>query len=117
MLIVGIIAGCAAVEPQVPAAAPTPTPAQDTGARLPQSVPLASDASPLPPPVQQLRSRWVPVRWAALAGFTQDEAALYFSPPPQLSPVLRHRLERLEAWPTRAAQQTFLLRFQELHAA
>ena len=52
-----------------------------------------------------------------LAGFTQDEAALYFSPPPQLSPVLRHRLERLEAWPTRAAQQTFLLRFQELHAA
>lgn len=52
-----------------------------------------------------------------LAGFTQDEAALYFSPPPQLSPVLRHRLERLEAWPTRAAQQTFLSRFQELQTA
>ena len=52
-----------------------------------------------------------------LAGFTQDEAALYFSPPPQLTPALRHHLESLEAWPTRVAQQRFLSRFQELHAA
>lgn len=77
LLIVGIVAGCAAVVSQDPAVAPTltpaPAPAQDTGAPLPQPVPLANDASPLPPPVQQLRSRWVPVRWAALPGFSQDD--------------------------------------------
>ena len=73
VVIVGIVAGCAAVAPQVPAAALPPIPVQDTGAGLPQSAPLASDASPLPPPVQQPRSRWVPVRWAALPGFAQDD--------------------------------------------
>jgi membrane-bound lytic murein transglycosylase A len=30
------------------------------------------DRAPLPPPILQARSRWVPVRWADLPGFEQD---------------------------------------------
>ena len=57
-----------------------------------------------------------------LAGFTLEEAALYFTAPPitgpgALDPATFARLERLEAWPTGAAQQAFLERFQELHGA
>jgi uncharacterized protein len=52
-----------------------------------------------------------------LAGFTQAEVALYFTPPNSISADLTRRLERLEAWPTRAAQQAFLVRFQALHIA
>lgn len=52
-----------------------------------------------------------------LAGFGLDEAALYFDPPGVLPDDLRRRLERLAAWPTGAAQQAFLERFQELHGA
>jgi uncharacterized protein len=52
-----------------------------------------------------------------LAGFSLDEAALYFPLHAAVEPGLRHRLERLEAWSTRAAQQAFLSRFQDLRAA
>jgi membrane-bound lytic murein transglycosylase A len=30
------------------------------------------DSTPLPPPIQQSKSRWVPVRWAELPGFNDD---------------------------------------------
>jgi membrane-bound lytic murein transglycosylase A len=30
------------------------------------------DRAPLPPPILQAKSRWVPVRWAELPGFEQD---------------------------------------------
>jgi membrane-bound lytic murein transglycosylase A len=33
------------------------------------------DGAPLPPPIQQSKSRWVPVRWADLPGFADDCAA------------------------------------------
>jgi uncharacterized protein len=54
-----------------------------------------------------------------LAGFSLDEAAQYFAPPPvtgpgALSSELRRKLERLEALPTNAAQHAFLSRFREL---
>ncbi len=52
-----------------------------------------------------------------LAGFALDEAALYFPHHAAVAPGLRQRLERLEAWPTRAAQQAFLSRFQHLSDA
>lgn len=60
MLLAALLAGCAGVpaptEPSPPAA---PLPAPD-------------DTAPLPPPIQQAKSRWVPVRWAELPGFDTD---------------------------------------------
>lgn len=50
-----------------------------------------------------------------LAGFSREEAALYFPLHATVAPELRQRLERLEAWTTRAAQHAFLSRFQHLH--
>lgn len=56
-----------------------------------------------------------------LAGFTPEEAELYFTPPPRsgigtLNSGLQARLEHLEAWPTAKAQQAFLGKFRELSA-
>ena len=33
---------------------------------------LPGDTGPLPPPLSQPKSRWTPVRWAELPGFTED---------------------------------------------
>ena len=49
-----------------------------------------------------------------LAGFSRAEADRYFAGPlaaPHAPPAL---LDQLDAWPTRAAQQAFLVRFHEL---
>lgn len=49
-----------------------------------------------------------------LAGFTPQEALLYFEPPTHLSPQMQTRLEQLSAWPVHAAQHGFLARFAHL---
>ncbi len=54
-----MLASCATSPPPV---APEPAPAQAAD----------DDSAPLPPPILQARSRWVPVRWAELPGFEQD---------------------------------------------
>ena len=33
---------------------------------------LPGDTGPLPPPLSQPKSRWTPVRWVELPGFTED---------------------------------------------
>lgn len=66
-----MLAACASVPldeppPARPAAAPTPgTPA----AQVPQAPP---DAAPLPGAIVQGKSRWQPVHWAELPGFSDD---------------------------------------------
>ena len=65
-LIVGTLAACStppAPGPTRPAPLPTPSPG---------GVTLPGDTGPLPPPIAQPKSRWVPVRWAELPGFTED---------------------------------------------
>ena len=66
--IVGTLASCALRKPPPPVPAPPP-PAE---APLP---PLGAtpDTAPLGPAIQRARSRWVPVRWADLPGFEQDD--------------------------------------------
>ena len=67
-LIVGTLAACStppAPSPSRPGLMPPPLPS--TGA-----VVLPGDTGPLPPPMAQAKSRWIPVRWAELPGFTQD---------------------------------------------
>lgn len=60
-LIVGTLAGCAL------------TPAPAPGDRAPVAGASApDDLAPLPPPLQQPKSRWVPVRWTELPGFEAD---------------------------------------------
>lgn len=49
-----------------------------------------------------------------LAGFTEEEARLYFGDPGQLGSSLAARLDRLAASPTDAAEAGFLARFREL---
>lgn len=65
VLIVGMLAACGSAPPlpvpEVPAAAP---PAAASG--------LPDDTAPLPPAITQGKSRWQPVRWASLPGFTED---------------------------------------------
>jgi membrane-bound lytic murein transglycosylase A len=61
--IVGMLAGCASV----------PLPPADEVTRPAASGPAgALDQAPLPPPLVQGKSRWQPVRWAELPGFTED---------------------------------------------
>jgi len=59
-----LLAGCASVpaptEPSPPPAAPLQLPGD------------ATDTAPLPPLIQQAKSRWVPVRWAELPGLDAD---------------------------------------------
>jgi len=65
--IVGTLAGCAggpARAPEAPVAPASPAPAA-----VPE---LAGDTGPLPPPIQQVKSRWTAVRWAELPGFADD---------------------------------------------
>ncbi|MGE5267669.1 MAG: YfbR-like 5'-deoxynucleotidase [Deltaproteobacteria bacterium] len=50
-----------------------------------------------------------------LAGFTEDEARLYFGEPGGLSRALADRLDRLTASPTEVAERQFLERFEILH--
>lgn len=50
-----------------------------------------------------------------LAGFTEDEARLYFGEPDGLSPALASRLDRLTASPTEDAEGQFLERFARLY--
>lgn len=65
-LIVGTLAACSTPpSPSRPGAIPAPLP-------QPGAVALPGDNGPLPPPLSQPKSRWVPVRWAELPGFTDD---------------------------------------------
>jgi membrane-bound lytic murein transglycosylase A len=66
VLIVGTLAGCGSPPPLPPEPAPVQT-SQTTAPALPPD-----DSAPLPPPIQQSKSRWVPVRWADLPGFNED---------------------------------------------
>ena len=66
VLIVGTLAGCGSPPPLAPEPAPTQAP-QATAPALPPD-----DGAPLPPAIQQSKSRWVPVRWADLPGFADD---------------------------------------------
>ncbi|MCW5260775.1 transglycosylase [Verminephrobacter eiseniae] len=62
-LIVGTLAACS-----------TPTPPGPGPAR-PETIPPAlppDDTAPLPAPMAQPKSRWIPVRWAELPGFAED---------------------------------------------
>jgi hypothetical protein len=52
-----------------------------------------------------------------LAGFSEDEARLYFGEPDGLSPALARKLEHLTASPTEEAERTFLDRFEALYRA
>ena len=63
-LIVGTLAACSSA-PDVDTA---PEPPLSTRA----PVALPGDAGPLPPARMQPKSRWVPVRWAELPGFSDD---------------------------------------------
>ena len=63
--IVGTLWGCASAPPYNPAP-PAATTVAPSG-RLPD------DTAPLPPVLQHGKSRWVPVRWAELPGFTDDK--------------------------------------------
>ena len=51
-------------------AAPSSPPAAPAQAGVPGVLP--PDTSPLPAPIVQAKSRWVPVRWAELPGFAED---------------------------------------------
>ena len=59
--IVGMLASCASRAPQTPTAPPVPGSAPDT-----------TTMAPVPGPVAHPKSRWVPVRWADLPGFSED---------------------------------------------
>jgi membrane-bound lytic murein transglycosylase A len=70
--IVGTLAACTSVPlPPEPPAAPTGVPAAPPTAP-PPSAAWPDDSGPLPPPMQQGKSRWVPVRWAELPGLAGD---------------------------------------------
>ena len=64
--IVGMLVACSSPLPQSPQIPQGPAP----------SVPTApADGAPLPPALQQAKSRWVPVRWAELPGWEADRPA------------------------------------------
>lgn len=60
-----MLASCAVKPPAPPPPAPPSEPAPPTGD--------VADSAPLGPALQRARSRWVPVRWAELPGFEQDQ--------------------------------------------
>lgn len=71
-LIVGTLAACStppAPYPSRPAPLPAPTPAAPSA---PGAAWQPDDSGPLPPPLAQPKSRWVPVRWSELPGVTED---------------------------------------------
>ncbi|HQD14358.1 MAG TPA: transglycosylase, partial [Ottowia sp.] len=65
---VALLASCAQRPPPAPSTAPPAEPG------LPPAGPVA-DTAPLGPAIERARSRWVPVRWAELPGFEQDDTA------------------------------------------
>ena len=65
--IVGTLASCAVKPPASTPAVPSAEPALPTGPVI--------DSVPIGPAIQRARSRWVPVRWAELPGFEQDNTA------------------------------------------
>ncbi|WP_422844547.1 murein transglycosylase A [Acidovorax sp. M2(2025)] len=66
-LIVGTLAACSTPP------APAPSRPGAIGVRPPPaSTPVPGDTGPLPAPMAQAKSRWVPVRWAELPGFADD---------------------------------------------
>lgn len=69
--IVGTLASCSSVPLQDSGPSPAPLPAPATTAPG-TSASLPPDTAPLPPPIQQAKSRWTPVRWAELPGFADD---------------------------------------------
>lgn len=55
------------------ASPPRPAPPAPPGAvLLPLPTQRPDDVGPLPPPMQQAKSRWTPVRWVELPGFEED---------------------------------------------
>ena len=67
-----LLTSCAS--PPMPSAPPAPSvppPAIATEPALPGGRP--GDSGPLPPALSQNKSRWVPVRWADLPGFEEDQ--------------------------------------------
>lgn len=61
--IVGTLAACTSVP------LPPPEPTLPAAPAVPQA---PDDAAPLPPPLVQGKSRWMPVRWSELPGFAED---------------------------------------------
>ncbi len=74
-LIVGTLAACAnrpVPSPSLPTViAPVIPPDAAPGSSAGNAA-LPADVHALPPPISQPKSRWVPVRWAELPGFTED---------------------------------------------
>ena len=67
-----LLAACASPPmPPTPSVPPPVSPAIATESPLPGSRP--GDNGPLPPALSQGKSRWVPVRWAELPGFEEDQ--------------------------------------------
>ena len=68
-----MLASCGTVSllPSQPSPAGPPGAPPPAGA-LPGSESLPADTAPLPPPITQGKSRWVPVRWQELPGFADD---------------------------------------------
>ena len=67
-----LLAACASAPmPSTPSVPPLVSPAIATESPLPGSRP--GDSGPLPPALSQGKSRWVPVRWAELPGFEEDQ--------------------------------------------
>ena len=62
-----LLASCASVSPLPPSPSPSLSTVPAAGADL-----LPPDTAPLPPPLTQGKSRWVPVRWHELPGFADD---------------------------------------------
>ncbi|MDD2546051.1 MAG: MltA domain-containing protein [Burkholderiaceae bacterium] len=62
-LIVGTLAACSTP--------PRPDPFRP-GALPPPPTAMIDDSSPLPAPLSQPKSRWIPVRWSELPGFSED---------------------------------------------
>jgi membrane-bound lytic murein transglycosylase A len=74
------MAGCRSAPPLASPSLPGPSVSADgTAAPPPAGLPptdaaraLAPDDGPLPPPLTMAKSRWIPVRWQELPGFSQD---------------------------------------------
>ena len=65
-----MLASCAVKPPP----APPPAPTRPAEPELPPAGPVA-DGTPIGPAIERARSRWVPVRWADLPGFEQDDTS------------------------------------------
>ena len=67
-----MVAGCASVPSPTEQSPLGAVPASPTPGPPSSSAALTVDTAPLPAPILQGRSRWVPVRWAELPGFPDD---------------------------------------------